>query len=215
MSREDAFSSRSTNQSDLTNEEFRLLVERSTLLGDEGATDELLRYLLSKFAKKARAVSEKYGPSYEEDLVHDLLEKALKVASLTLEKSVDLPRNYTMRAVSNSFCTLIKRIDAKARRETHLEDDYGRATMDQINDLLNRVVLREFRLAQKDGTARKVAQVIELVYQLEISETSACDLLDFGLTETDTVLRTLRRWRSDPRFSPLWRLVDDLNESED
>jgi hypothetical protein len=136
------------------------------------------------------------------------------VANTTLEKPVDLPRNYTMRAVSNHFCTLIKRIDARARRETRQDFDNTRDSASDLDDALNRAVLRDFTLAQKEGTARKVAQVVELVYRLDVSESSACELLDFGPTEAETVLRTLRKWRKDEHFSPLRRLVDDRTESE-
>ena len=76
-------------KTNLSNEEFRLLIERSIFLDDESATKELTAYLYGKLAKKHRVLTWRFGSLVAEADTAELFEKAMLVARLTLEKSVD------------------------------------------------------------------------------------------------------------------------------
>jgi hypothetical protein len=148
------------------------------------------------------------------EVVEKLYHKALEVSKLTLEKSVDLPRNYVMRSISNLFCTLVRKQVAKL--EAEILERGSASGSDQYSsfgeDIENRMVLQQFRRSQK-GTGYKAAQVIELVYLLECSESEAYALLEFGKTEAETVMRKIREWRQ-VEHSLLHRFVRSFYEGE-
>ena len=200
----------------LSNEEFKLLVERSIFLDDVSATKQLASYLYDKLAKKNRVLTWRFGPLVAEAATADLFEKAMVVAGLTLEKSVDLPRNYVMRSVSNQFCTLVRKHVAREASEIRYfgdvrEDDSSVSVEEEVE---NRMVFEAFRKSQTDPTGYKASQVIELVYWLGMKESEICEVLDFGSTETETVLRKIRAWRQDVN-SPLNKVARSLYEGEE
>jgi hypothetical protein len=161
----------------LSNKEFRLLTERSYFLDDEPATKELSAYLLGKLAKKHRVLAWRFGPLVAEADSAELFEKAMLVARLTLERSIDRPRNYVMRSVSNHFRTLVRKHVVREAAELRLlgnvrENDSLASVEDDIE---NRMCLEAFKKAQTEPTARKAAQVIELVYWLGLKESEVCE----------------------------------------
>ena len=199
----------------LSNEEFKLLVERSMFLDDVSATKQLSGYLYDKLAKKHRVLTWRFGPLIAESVTAELFEKAMVVAGLTLEKSVDLPRNYVMRSVSNQFCTLVRKHIVREAGEIRYfgdvrEDDSSVSVEEEVE---NRMVFEAFRKAQTNPTCYKAAQVLELVYCLGMKESEICEVLDFGSTETETVLRKIRAWRQDEN-SPLCKFARSLYEGE-
>ena len=190
---------------DMTNERFRLLVKRSVLLDDVEATLELERYLLSKIWPKIRAFRGQHGSSTEAELVDALIDKAHYAARRTIDKSVDKPRDYVMRAVTNAFLDEVRRIDreqARTIRDDVLASRVQPASLqsDEYEDLATIAALKELRGRVRDGVGERVVQVVMLVYMLNVADTEACRLMDFGPTEQETVLRTLRRWRAKPDF---------------
>lgn len=200
----------------LSNEEFSLLVKRSMFHDDVSATKQLASYLYDKLAKKHRVLTRRFGPLVAESVTAELFEKAMTVAGLTLEKSVDLPRNYVMRSVSNQFCTLVRKHAAREVSEIRYfgdvrEDDSSVSVEEEVE---NRMVFEAFRKSQTDPTGYKAAQVIELVYLLGLKESEICKVLDFGGTETETVLRKIRAWRQDEN-SPLCKFARSLYEGEE
>jgi len=200
----------------LSNEEFELLVKRSMFHDDVSATKQLASYLYDKLAKKHRALARRFGPLVAESVTAELFEKAMTVAGLTLEKSVDLPRNYVMRSVSNQFCTLVRKHVVREASEIRYfgdvrEDDSSVSVEEEVE---NRMVIEAFRKSQTDPTGYKAAQVIELVYLLGMKESEICVVLDFGSTETETVLRKIRAWRQDEN-SPLSKFARSLYEGEE
>jgi DNA-directed RNA polymerase specialized sigma24 family protein len=207
VSRDDAGTGGGT---DITNREFELLVERSVLLRDVTATQELKGYLLSKIYRKARAFSRTYGDAEYDDLVADLLNTGFQVARRTLEKPVAKPRNYVVRALTNRYVDLLRRQKQRAAAEV-LTDFAVEGSQDDdgsVDDVNNSIALEQFWRAQPEGNRRKAAQVIRLAHWLRISEREACELMEFGPTERETVLRTVRRWRTDPH-SPLHETFGD------
>jgi hypothetical protein len=201
---------------DLSNEEFRLLVERSVYLGDIDATERLAYYLLVKLQRKALFVRQRFGTAAEREIVVTLVDKGLQVAYLTLTRCIAVPRNYTMRAMNNTFKTLVVREASRQRNE--VSRDHGLDSVAARDDVeveaSNRALLKQFTSEQKGTTARKVAQVVELAYLLGCSHSDACGVLDFGTTESETVLHMLREWKRDPQ-SPLYRLIDRAEDREE
>jgi DNA-directed RNA polymerase specialized sigma24 family protein len=200
---------------DLSNEEFRLLVLRSLQAGDCAATDRLIAYFDAKNARKIQ----KFPISDRDDARNELLNAGFKAASKVLEQHIDKPRNYTMRAVTHAFRDLLRR--KAAQREVPADPDHGVlaeaealgwTAADREEHVANRMLLAQFKRQCRDlsagrgSTRHKVAEVIELCYLHDLSESEACELLEFGPTEADTVRRTLHRLRSDPQ-SPLYRLT--------
>lgn len=202
----------------LSNEDFRLLVNRATYADDWTATKELLDYFHSKIEKKVLS----FPRSEQEDVRAELMEVAFATSDKLHFKAIEKPRNYVMRAISNRFVSELRKSVRKRDREQddqaaqdHLLEvaDLDRIA-DELEDRLIKALLDKMLAEAKTLVARKAAEVVTLTYLLGESERHACALLDFGERETETVLRTIRRWRNDPR-SPLHKLLRSYREDHE
>jgi hypothetical protein len=177
-------------------------VSRAVLLQDAEATTELEKYFLRIIHPKFRRVEESHGTAEAEKLLTVLLDKAHHAAKKTLSKPVEVPRNYVVRAITNQFLSSVKRLNEKPGHVQPspfgLDGVAHSTTISNESELDELKVLERLRSRADGTTALKVVQVIELVYHLGVSETEACRLMNFGPDEAPTILRTLRRWRSNP-----------------
>src|SRR5690606_36582763 len=139
------------------------------------------------------------------------LDKAHSAAIQLLVKPIEKPRNYIVRAISNKYVEELRKLKRRYTREKAFDPSVsGRLVVmdDTFENLVALYTQDSLRHQSFNTTAKKVLQVIEVTFAVYVSETEACRLLNFGEEEAETVLRTLRRWRSSDT-SPIQRLRVD------
>lgn len=213
---------------DLTNAEFRMLLERYHNADDWEAGEVLKGYLERRIIfPKLR----KLPPGSRADAFQEMTYAAWRAARACMTKVVPKPRNYVVRSVTNSFLSELRKLKRRQAHEAHLDargEDYAarsaksgatrqakdqphEVATDNVVDALIRGTFKKMRGDNASAVTVKAVDALEMCYLVgnNIGLTEACSLLDFSRTETETVVKTVRRWRmrSQSPLAPLLRIL--------
>lgn len=185
-------------ETDLSNDDFSRLLNDALHGGDSTATAALCGYFEMKFRKKLGSLP--YGE--RDDASQELFATAWTASLRAAEKQVSLPRNYVMAAVGNRFTSLLRHRYRHQRFEILSVSELANviaespdAIQASPDDRMTNV-LTQMKADAATAAARKVVRVLEVAFYLELPLAGACEVLDFGPVESETVMRNIRRWRA-------------------
>lgn len=193
------------------NERARMLAERALFHNDPDAAKELQR-MFSPLILRQRNSVEGHNRSELESVLTETTMRALKTA---VDKRVDLPLAYVLKALRNEYIRQCERFRRHRESDQPLSDELHPATQDVTPHLDRAAVLREivgFRDEAQKGRSKidvLLAEVVAVCYLRGVDLGEAYDLLGLTPAERKSLGERLSREKRSPG-SRLNRLGDDI-----